>query len=111
MPILSNIFFRVFQNTFSTTMMLLYNWLYTSPWTIDNPSEIMAQEHPASKVLTIKSTPHAFADHIRFRKTSTQHDYSTKSEGITVDETIAMASAHFLPDDTVWHGTDSKAWT
>ena len=39
----------------------------------------------------------------RIPATSAQHDYSTKSEGITVDEVLAMASAHFLPGDTIWH--------
>ena len=47
----------------------------------------------------------------RIPATSAQHDYSTKSEGITVDEVLVMASAHLLSGDMVWHGTDSKTWT
>jgi hypothetical protein len=66
----------------------------------------------AAPILVCADTDTVFwAAGFRIPATSAQHDYSTKSEVITVDKVLVMASAHLLPGDTVWHGTDSKAWT
>ena len=57
---------------------------------------------PASWYALTQTQPVIWAAGFRIPATSAQHDdYSTKSEGITVNEVLAMASTHLLPGDTV----------